>query len=399
MTWILILLFAWPFLAIGLSLAWRRRLLALWREPMFKVPILIVESDDWGSGPPEQAEALAKLAACLSRHRDSSGRPAVMTLALVLAVPEPILRQSDPWLWRTLADPAMQPILAAIQAGRNEDIFAPQLHGLAHFWPDAVLAAAHKQPEVRAWLAAPDLTEHLPSPLQSRWTDTSVLPSRPHSRQAVADAVAEEIGQYTALLGYAPEAVVPPTFVWNRDVEAAWAELGIQVVITPGRRPTGRDGAGRPAGVDRHMLNGERGEGGVFYLVRDDYFEPAFGHRPEQALAALARKTALGRPCLLETHRSNFLSATCTDPASAFAALDTLYRQALRDYPTLRFASCVELGRAMRGNDPAWIEHDRRRRFTIWLRRVSALPRFGKAARLTGLLPLLNLFTRSDLRP
>jgi hypothetical protein len=51
-------------------------------------------------------------------------------------------------------------------------------------------------------------------------------------------------------------------------------------------------------------------------------------------------------------------------------------------------------------NDPAWVERDRRRRFTIWLRRVAALPRFGKAARLIGLLPLLNLFARPDrLRP
>jgi len=147
------------------------------------------------------------------------------------------------------------------------------------------------------------------------------------------------------------------------------------------------------------MRNGERGAGDVLYLVRDDYFEPAFGHRPEQALAALVRKTELGRPCLLETHRGNFLAAAGGDPTTTLAALDALYTQALRDFPTLRFASCAELGRAIRTSDATWIEQDRRRRFTIWLRRAAGLPRFGKVARLAGLLPLLNLFARPDRHP
>jgi len=394
MTWLLIALLAWPLLVSGLLLAWRKPLLALWREPVFKAPILIVESDDWGAGPLAQAEALAAIAECLARQRDASGRPAIMTLALVLAVPEPGCPPSGPLRRQTLADPALQPIREAIRAGQARGVFALQLHGMEHFWPESLFAAARKNPEVAAWLAAPELTEQLPSPLQSRWTDAAVLPSRPLSRPAVAAAVAEETRLYAALFGVAPEVVVPPTFVWNREVEAAWAAHGVQLIITPGRRLTGRDGAGHPAGVDRDMRNGERGEGGVIYLVRDDYFEPSFGHRPEQALAALARKTALGRPCLLETHRGNFLVATVGNPAAALAALDELYSRALRDFPALRFASCAELGRAIRTGDSAWIERDGQRRFTIWLRRAATLPRFGKAARLAGLLPLLNLFAR-----
>jgi hypothetical protein len=165
-------------------------------------------------------------------------------------------------------------------------------------------------------------------------------------------------------------------------------------VVTPGRRHTGRGGDGLPADVDRVMLNGQHGAGGVLYLVRDDYFEPNFGHRPEQALLALAHKTDLGRPCLLETHRWNFLAATGGDLQASLSGLDSLFTQALRQHPSLRFASCEELGRAIRANDPAWIEQDPRRRFTIWLRRAAELPRFGKLARCTGLFALLNLISR-----
>jgi hypothetical protein len=239
---------------------------------------------------------------------------------------------------------------------------------------------------------SPNYTEALPSPLQSRWVDASVLPSRPLDRSAVEAAVADEVGLYRALFGSAPEVVVPPTFVWTEAVESAWAAAGVQVVVTPGRRLTCRDAEGRPACADKTMRNGERGAGDLVYLVRDDYFEPALGHTPEQALAALRRKSALGRPCLLETHRSNFLVATGRDPATALTALDDLYERALVDFPRLRFASCAELARAIRDADPAWIARDGRQRFTIWLQRIASVPRFGKLARVLGLLPLLGLF-------
>lgn len=386
-------LLAWLALMAGLLAAWRRDLTRLWHEPVFKAPVLIVESDDWGAGPLAQAEALAAMAACLGRHRDAQGRPAQMTLALVLALPK---RGGNGQI--TLAGAEFRPILDAIRAGAQDGVFALQLHGMTHLWPEAVRVAALAQPEVRAWLADPQLTERLPSHLQSRWTDASTLPSRPHEPEAVQGAVAEEAACYAGIFGAAPAVVVPPTFVWTQEVEAAWAKAGARVIITPGRRQTRRDAEGRPAGVDRDMRNGERGAGGVLYLVRDEYFEPLFGHRPEQALAALARKTALGRPCLLETHRWNFLAETGGDLGKGVAALDELYGRALRDFPGLRFAACAELGGAIASADPGWIEQDRRRRFTIWLRRAAGLPRFGKLAHLSGLLFLLGLFAKSDRR-
>lgn len=374
----------------------RRALIALWREPVVRHPILIVESDDWGAGPLEQAEALTAITDCLARHHDGQGRSPVMTVALILALPE----ANAATRLRQLDAPEFAPILAALHAGIARGVLAPQLHGMTHFWPPALARAARAQPQVAAWLAAPDLTEQLPSPLQSRWIDASELPSLPLDDARVRAAVVEEIAAYSRLLGAPPQVVVPPTFVWTATVEAAWAAAGMRVLVTPGRRFTCRDGAGRPAGIDKTMRNGESGEGAVLYLVRDDYFEPLLGHTPDRALAALARKTELGRPCLLETHRNNFLTAAGGGLGQSLAALDSLYRQVLAACPGVRFLSCAELGRALKDNDPAWVEQDRRRRFTIWLRRVAGLPRFGKAARLIGLLPLLNLFARPDrLRP
>ncbi|MHB1354274.1 MAG: hypothetical protein ACYCWA_13340, partial [Thiobacillus sp.] len=59
-------------------LAFARPLVARWREPVLRQPALVIESDDWGAGPLEQAAALRGLAALLRRVHDGSGRRALM---------------------------------------------------------------------------------------------------------------------------------------------------------------------------------------------------------------------------------------------------------------------------------------------------------------------------------
>ena len=68
-----------------------------------------------------------------------------------------------------------------VAAGRG--VFALQRHGMEHFWPDALLARARVDASLRDWLADPQArSEGLPSHLQSRWIDASVLPAGPGSR-------------------------------------------------------------------------------------------------------------------------------------------------------------------------------------------------------------------------
>lgn len=379
----------WLALAAGLLLAFRRPLLALWREPVLRHPVLVIESDDWGVGPPEQAGALRELAGILCRHRDCEGRPALMTLALVLAraEPESLLGAHRR---RELDHPEFAEVLRAIEAGERQGCFALQLHGHEHYWPQALLAAAAEDPAVRAWVADPAApTEDLPSALQSRWTDATRLPSAALAEAEVDAAVDAEVAAYRRILGRGPEVVVPPTFLWTARVEQAWAKAGIHTVVTPGERLAARDAAGRPAGAWGRVRNAERGAGGVRYLVRDVYFEPAFGHRAERLLAGVAARRAQGRPALVETHRCNFIG----EPLSAarhLEELDSALGQALARHPDLRFLDTATLGVALAGRDPAWCEQAWRPRLAAWAARLPGLPRFWSLARLTGWAPLLR---------
>jgi hypothetical protein len=326
----------------------------------------------------------------LSCYQDQSGRRPVMTLALVLAVPDGRAISRDGQYQRLLLDdPLFAPVRQAIERGRVAGVFGLQLHGLEHYWPAGLMAST--DPAVRAWLTAdtPGTTEKLPSHLQSRWVDASVLPSRPLDQSAIDAAVREEGALYQSLFGAPPRVAVPPTFVWTEGVERAWARAGVEFVVTPGLRSACRNAAGLPD-CDSGLLHNNQPGLGVTYLVRDDYFEPERGQRAERGLLALMNKWAQRRPCLLETHRSNFMA----DGASAvrnLAEVDRLYALALGRHPDLRFVSTEELGRGLKEGKPAWVEQGFTARLMAWLERARALSSFWRAARVTGLAWFMNL--------
>src|SRR5574338_1339925 len=63
----LILLLVWACASLTLLLCLHGRTLrALWLEPTLGVPVIIVESDDWGVGPRSDAQMLASMAATLA---------------------------------------------------------------------------------------------------------------------------------------------------------------------------------------------------------------------------------------------------------------------------------------------------------------------------------------------
>lgn len=378
-------------------LAFATPLAARWREPVLRHPVLIIESDDWGAGPLAQADALTRLTGTLQGIRDRSGRPAVMTLGVILEVPDgPRIATTHCTEYHALplADARFDAVRAAIQSGIAANVFAPQLHGQCHYWPPALMAAARHIPAVRDWLTAPEpaATEDLPAPLQSRWVDASCLPSHALTPDATQQAIATEAADYQALFGSTPQVAVATTFIWNDAVEAAWAQAGVEAIITPGRRATCRNVAGQPGCVDATMLAGEHSFDGQTYLVRDVYFEPALGHAPQRLTDGLLARTRQGRACLVESHRFNFLLA----PDASLAALETGLREALASCPDLRFAAPLELAHAIRHRDPAWIETRLRPRLAAWRARLDEIPRFRRLSQLSGLaLPLAFLGPRA----
>jgi hypothetical protein len=227
-------------------------------------------------------------------------------------------------------------------------------------------------------------TEELPSALQSRWIDGSILPSQRLDSNAVQQAAREEVNTFQQIFGVIPSVAVPPTFIWTEEVEDAWAGEGVAVVITPGSRFESRDETSRPAGKVRAIHNGQSSEdNNIVYLVRDDYFEPSLGHTAATSLDQLSAKTRLGRPTLYETHRFNFLGSE-ENKNKALKELGRLLSMALEQYPNLAFLSSIRLATILKSRDPTWVEIWSRRRIHIWISRLAEIPRLRKLSWLTG---------------
>lgn len=387
-------------IALFLTLVWggllgfyARDLHRSWREPVLRFPVVIFESDDWGAGPLDQATALTGLCNLLSRFKDALGHAPVATLGVILATAD-TRRIRDAggtaYFSANLLDPLYTPLRDAIEAGVRQGVFALHLHGMEHYWPQSLMQAAGKDTNVLDWLQSDDIpsTESLPSPLQARWSDASILPSRTLDSEALRVAVTEESSLFVACFKTRPRVAVATTFVWTEEVEAAWANAGIDVIITPGTRYTCRDASGKPGCADKRMANGELSKHGQIYLVRDVYFEPALAHRPERLVSDVRARSFLGRPCLVEMHRFNFIGAAekCDTSLSLLAsALEQLHRT----FPEIRFMASQELADAIRAKIPALVETKLTRRIHIWLRRIEQIRGFSKLAKISGLaIPL-----------
>jgi len=386
-----------------LAIAYRRVIRAAWSEPVLRAPVLILESDDWGYGPVEQAQALRRIADVLGRFRDDAGRHPMMTLGVVLAGPDTTAMRSsglERYCRLSVADEALASVREAMLDGAERGVFALQLHGREHYWPDCLMRAAAERPEVRAWLASAGMprTEELPSEIQSRWMDAVALPSRSLPVDRVRSEAADEVRAFADALGAVPDVAVPPTFAWTRDVEDAWAYAGVRTIVTPGRRSESRDANGRFVYDDGEIRNGDRGRGDCLFLVRDVYFEPALGHEHRRAADDVIARTRLGRPALIEIHRMNFLPpGPATD--QALDELGHLIGRVREVLPDVRFMSTSELARNYRKATDL-LEKRTATRIHFLLRRLAGVSRLRKLAWLTGaIVPTWFAYAATRPRP
>ncbi len=370
-----------------LALIFRRPLASAWREPVLRAPVLILESDDWGYGPLAQQEWLDRIADILARFQDGSGRHPVMTLGVVLGGPDTDLIRSgqcQTYHRLMLTDTRLSPVRDAMIRGVSRGVFALQLHGLEHYWPECLMRSAQVDERVRKWLVESGLpcTEALPAALQSRWIDASELPSKPLPKEQTIAAATEEAAIFASVFGMRPDVAVPSTFIWTSAVESAWARAGVRVLVTPGRRCDSRDADAGLVPTNDEYYNGQAGPESMSYVVRDDYFEPSLGHTHRRAVEALQAKTWLGRPTLLEIHRTNFIG----DASLALRACEEasrLLEAACEQFPGIRFMSTAELAQQYRGGSEL-VATGVGTRIHFLLRRLAESSRIRKLAWASG---------------
>lgn len=386
-------LIAWVAVLIG---RYRQNLSLFWHEPVLKYPVMIFESDDWGPGPDVHGDILDKIIELLSKFTDSEGRHPVMTLGVILAIPNrQKIQEAEFTEYRAsfLKEIQYASIKNAMIGGVDRNVFHLQLHGLEHYWPENLMAALLNG-RIIDWLNSGEFpeTEQLPSELQSRWIDLSTLPSSPLQQGQIELAVANEVREFFTTFGRQAKVVVPPTFVWDHNVESAWHSQCIDYLVTPGRMCNGRDKTGKPIVTGSLIYNGQQSKSGLIYVVRDEFFEPSLGHTALKVKESLKKKTRLGQPTLLEIHRFNFTQAA-EQREDALKQLEQSLQIAQKAFPNLRFLSTYELAEQYaRVKKSELIEKRIFIRCLVFLERLWAHQSIKKWLYISGLfIPLLAL--------
>ncbi|MGD7037000.1 hypothetical protein [Methylotuvimicrobium buryatense] len=319
-----------------------------------------------------------------------------MTLGVVLAIPDAkkiIDSNYQSYYARFLKEPCFSEIKDQMLSGLNRGVFDLQLHGMEHYWPGN-LVDAYSSENVRDWLSSSEFpeSEGLPSALQSRWIDVTRLPSKPISTTQIKQAVDKEVKEFLETFGIPPKVVVPPTFIWDTQVEKEWLHNGLKYLVTPGIKFNARDERGKPVASGKRLFNGQKSETELIYIVRNDYFEPCLGHTSEQAIQALGLKSQLAQPTLLEIHRNNFTQSP-EQSENALQQLESCIRLAIEKYPNIKFLSTFELAEIYTGPSRKSNVDDRIcTRFIMFLERIWADSSIKKWLIISGLaLPVCGL--------
>jgi hypothetical protein len=359
--------------------AMARALVGGWR---CRRPVVVIESDDWGSlrtssreaydrlvalGYPmerspygldalETDEDLDRLFEVLDSVKDSRGRPACMTANMVTANPDfAKIREADfseyfyePATVTLARSPDRQGVSRRQAEGLKRRLFVPQLHGREHIrWWEWLEALRAGSAEARTTFEMGMCGVPLAASREGRgffappYQDAETL-----SRHGVdvGTLVREGVELFEKQFGYRPLSTMVPGYLWTDAVEHHWADAGIryiqgglfQLVPTPGGQKK-----------RRHLL-GEQGAAGGLYLVRNVGFEPGEGRGVDwlaRAAARADRALRFHKPAIIETHRMNFVGSI--DPANrdrGLGLLAQLLRGLVDRRPDLVFLSSPELG-------------------------------------------------------
>jgi hypothetical protein len=347
-------------------------------QPHFNVPLVAIQSDDWGhlsggsaqllSGlvgaspsslrgwmldAPETAEDLAALASVLQPLRDGSGRaPCITANCIVSEADHEAIEASAFQAYSTRPSTVLTVVRQAATDPSTATHFDIQLHGSEHIAPalwlyllrqgDAMLRRffdARTMPPPALLARYPGLSAaYLPTPFDG--------PGVPTAAERLTAAVAT----FRALFDRAPIGFVAPNHAWDDAIERQLGELGIRYLqachvqyrsfaaIQEGRWITRGSSPSQAPSLWRQ--------------TRTINFEPAI--RPTDCAAAIRLACLLasrGAAVVINTHRANYVSLAGRERAAqARARLSELLQTLLAFRPDLRFVSGSDYDAALRGD-------------------------------------------------
>ena len=351
--------------------------------------ILVIESDDWGmvrmassqayarlkaKGYPvdqcpynrfdrlESEDDLAVLCEALQVFEDINGRPAAITMNMIMANPDfDAIAASDFTQYAfepfqdTLRQYGEQAALDVYRQGSDEGVLKPQLHGREHTaWARWLEALRADVPSFKDAFEERMFAVH-PGGQTSGHRDCldalGYAPPHPAFHD-LARSVDEAQAMFEAFWGKPSRSFIAPCYTWHPALEPAMAKAGIHYLQGTRVQRVPNDDPQLPILRRRHYT-GERNAHGQRYIVRNVDLEPSRSLGSEsacltQAIEAVAAAFAARTPAIVSSHRLNYIgNLDFENRDRGLLVLTRFIEEVQTRWPQVEFMSTDELGEIM----------------------------------------------------
>jgi len=355
-------------------------------------PVVVIESDDWGSlrtkdkqtraklnqidptlknDPYTQLDSIATqedleaLFEVLNSVKDRNGNPACMTANVCTANPDfEAIKANDyetfvykPFT-KTLEEFSTRTSLFSIwQKGIQEKLFVPQLHGREHVHGLAWLAELKagnkdllKAFELETWgIPYKALTTQRRSNLQATLDYYGIEGEEEYQRQWIIDSVRI----FQEAFGVRPKSFIPPAYTWHKNIHHDLNNAGIKLI--QGMKLQYQPNHNDKTSYKRipHYIGQIDKDSELVYTTRNAFFEPYsadYTHVLSQnelvniTMNAVHKAIAAKKPVIIGSHRINYIGRI--DRKYRDNNLETLkliLKQIVNKYPDVEFVDSGKL--------------------------------------------------------
>ncbi|MCU4166239.1 hypothetical protein [Carboxylicivirga caseinilyticus] len=350
-----------------------------------KDPILVLESDDWGSiRMPDQkvyndllnngykiAESdynrldtlesnkdLEALFEVLKRYKDHSGQHPVITANTIVGNPDfEKIEASDfkEYYYETVTDTlnrykSRDQVKELWMQGYNEGVYHPQFHGREHVnivrWLEAL---QKKTPEIMYTFKHKTTFSGI-----GDYNFMEVLDyNSPEDLKIMNQSLEEGLKMFQDLFGYPSKSFIPPCYAWDSHIEETLAKNGVKYLqgLFIQSVPTGTFGNYKR----KYHFMGSQNQYGQYYLIRNAFFEPSLNNSSDPVGECLSRVDLAfkwKKPAIISSHRINFMGSLVENNRTRnLELLDELLKNILKKWPDVRFMSSDQLGDLIAGGE------------------------------------------------
>lgn len=357
------------------------------KTPSLPFPLLIIESDDWGfvrvpskqirdeiekNNPSlltnpyirydglENIADIEELVNLLSGVRDCDNNPCVITANFIMGNPDYLkIEQSgftgffdEGFIVSYKNAHGSDEVFQKQKYACSERVFVPQYHGMHHVnvnrWMKSLVQA---DPLTRSAFGRQMVSYHSSAvkagdPCVDFFLD-AMNPANREELNEITRLNKEGLAQFENTWGYKSQTMIAPCYIWHKEMEPEMRGIGIGAFQGQRLQKECRL-ANNPNDFRRvYHYQGEQHKGGIYYFLRDSFFEPSLDPKIDWVNLAFGQvDSSLKRQgfSILCSHRLNFIgSLEVKNRENCLRGLLLLLKKIREKWPDIRFASTNQL--------------------------------------------------------